>query len=54
MSKLKSSTSPILNEEFMQNRKPEPIPFHTFLYNKREGTVLGRSATSWGKFGHHH
>lgn len=30
--------------------KPEPIPFSKYLYNKDEGTVLGRNGASWGEF----
>lgn len=29
--------------------KPEKSNFATFLYNKREGKLLGRTAKSWGK-----
>lgn len=51
MSKLKgASTTPIIEEDHIFVReKPDPIPFRTFLYNKKEGTVLGRDGSSWGK-----
>lgn len=50
MSKHKAPTSPIVEEDqFFVRRKPDPIPFHKFLFNSREGTVLGRTGASWGK-----
>lgn len=46
---LKTSMSPIMEEDqFFVRRKPDPIPFHQFVYNSRDGTVLGRSGASWG------
>lgn len=38
-----------MNEPFYVRRKPDPIPFRKFLYNREKGTVMGRNATSWGK-----
>jgi len=32
-------------------RKPKQESFGTFLYNKAEGTVMGRTGSSWGKIG---
>lgn len=53
MSKPKSPTGrPIPEAEqeaFFVRSKPDPIPFSKFLYNSNEGTVLGRTAMSWGK-----
>lgn len=54
MSKSRSPTTTTIpepeNEAFVR-RKPDPIPFHRFLYNSNEGTVLGRTALSWAKIG---
>lgn len=33
----------------MERRKPEAVPFHKFVYNSRDGTVLGRTGSSWAK-----
>lgn len=53
MSKSKSPTARMSPEEeqevFFMREKPAPIPFSQFLYNSKEGTVLGRTAMSWGK-----
>ena len=50
MSKPKSPSTPPGNEaEIFVRTKPEPIPFSKFLLNRSEGTVLGRTALSWGK-----
>lgn len=53
MSKPKSPAVRMTPEEeqeaFFMRRKPDPIPFGRFLYNSDEGTVLGRTAMSWGK-----
>lgn len=36
-------------EPFYVRRRPDPIPFRKFLYNKEKGTVMGRTGVSWGK-----
>lgn len=33
----------------MIRRRPEPVPFNKFIYNSRDGTILGRTSSSWGK-----
>lgn len=38
-----------MEEPFYVRRKPDPIPFSKFLYNKEKGTVMGRTGVSWGK-----
>jgi hypothetical protein len=38
-----------MDEPFYVRRKPDPVPFSKFLYNKEKGTVMGRSGTSWGE-----
>lgn len=38
-----------MDEPFYVRRKPDPIPFSKFLYNKEKGTVMGRTGGSWGK-----
>lgn len=38
-----------MEEPFYVRRKPDPVPFSKFLYNKDKGTVLGRTGVSWGK-----
>lgn len=32
----------------VQDKSPEPETFCSFIYNPRNGTVLGRTKTSWG------
>ena len=39
-----------MNEPFYVRRRPDPIPFRKFLYNKEKGTVMGRTGVSWGKW----
>lgn len=29
--------------------RPDPVPFSKYLYNSRDGTVLGRNKSSWSK-----
>lgn len=29
--------------------RPPPFKFSTWLYNDREGTIMGRTGSSWGK-----
>ena len=31
-------------------RATQATPFTEFLYNKHDGTVMGRTGSSWGKF----
>jgi sodium/potassium-transporting ATPase subunit beta len=38
-----------MEEPFYVRRKPDPIPFSKFLYNKEKGTVMGRTGGSWGE-----
>lgn len=38
-----------MEEPFYVRKKPEPIPFSKFMYNSEKGTVMGRTAGSWGK-----
>ena len=38
-----------MEQPFYVRRKPDPVPFSKFLYNSEKGTVLGRTAGSWGK-----
>jgi len=40
-----------MEEPFYVRRKPDPVPFSKFLYNKDKGTVLGRTGVSWAKIG---
>lgn len=40
-----------MEQPFYVRKKPDPIPFSKFLYNSDEGTVLGRSGSSWAKIG---
>ena len=42
-----------MEEPFYVRRKPDPVPFSKFLYNKDKGTVLGRTGVSWGKRNHY-
>uniref|UniRef100_U5EXA6 Putative sodium/potassium-transporting atpase subunit beta-2 n=1 Tax=Corethrella appendiculata TaxID=1370023 RepID=U5EXA6_9DIPT len=51
MSKPKSPVGQPDEHDVFIRTKPEPIPFTKFLYNSNEGTVLGRTATSWAKIG---
>lgn len=37
------------DEPFYVRRRPDPVPFTQFLYNSEKGTVMGRTAVSWGK-----
>lgn len=43
-----------MEEPFYVRRKPDPVPFSKFLYNKDKGTVLGRTGVSWGKQNFHY
>lgn len=38
---------PSIDPEFF--RTPKQKPFIQILYDRKEGTVLGRNAKSWGK-----
>lgn len=38
-----------MDQPFYVRKKPDPVPFHKFLYNSEKGTVLGRTGSSWGK-----
>lgn len=38
-----------MDEPFYVRRKPDPIPFSKFLFNRDNGTVMGRTGSSWGK-----
>lgn len=38
-----------VDEPFYVRRQPDPVPFSKFLYNSEKGTVMGRTAGSWGK-----
>lgn len=38
-----------INSAFFDSPQPEPFKLTRFIYNKREGTVLGRNTESWGK-----
>lgn len=38
-----------INSAFFDGPRPEPFRLSRFIYNKREGTVLGRNTESWGK-----
>lgn len=39
-----------MDNEYDFRTKPDPVPFSKFLYNSRDGTVLGRNGVSWGEF----
>ena len=52
MTKLKNShdmTQEEMEESIFQRRKPEPFVWTTFMYNDKDGTVMGRTGTQWGK-----
>lgn len=38
-----------MDQPFYVRRKAEPVPFTKFLFNSEEGTVMGRTGSSWGK-----
>lgn len=38
-----------IDQPFYVRRRPDPVPFTKFLYNSEKGTVMGRTASSWGK-----
>ena len=38
-----------VNSAFFDGSRHEPFKLTRFIYNRREGTVLGRNSESWGK-----
>lgn len=38
-----------VNSAFFDGPRQEKFKLSRFIYNKREGTVLGRNTESWGK-----
>lgn len=37
------------SDPFFIRTPPPPFKLSTFLYNSKEGTILGRTGSSWGK-----
>lgn len=40
-----------MEQPYYVRSRPDPIPFHRFVYNPQTNTVLGRGAASWAKIG---
>lgn len=38
-----------MDQPFYCRKKADPVPFSKFMYNSEEGTVFGRTGSSWGK-----
>ncbi|XP_055382094.1 sodium/potassium-transporting ATPase subunit beta-2 isoform X2 [Condylostylus longicornis] len=51
MSKAYHSPSAPQDDQFFVRQKPQPFNLSRFIYNKAEGTYLGRNGTSWAKIG---
>lgn len=50
MSKKKTDYNSVATTDFHGVFKPEPVSFGQFLFNSKNGTILGRSPLSWSKY----